>query len=186
MNGPGLAQIGGLPVAPPHFNENMPLRDQPPVINTVAGAAELQEWFDRAVWAAQAANPAAYAPHLRRVPFPGVSARPILFQFARGDQQAPNPNNTAILRAGDLADRAMLFRNDLLFAENPAVQKNPHGFMLGIGNPVPLRVAIARDVQRQIALFFVTDGATVIYPEPRRLFEWPISPPLPEGLNYIP
>lgn len=36
LNSPGLASIGGVPVDKPYFNENMPLRNQPPAINTVA------------------------------------------------------------------------------------------------------------------------------------------------------
>ena len=47
----------------------------------------------------------------------------MLFQFAFGDQASPNPNNMTILRAGDLADRAIFFRNDRAFAENASVTK---------------------------------------------------------------
>jgi hypothetical protein len=64
-------------------------------------------------------------------------------------------------------------------------RRDPHGFMVGIGNPVPLRVQIARGVQEQIAAFFASDGTVVIHPEPARFFDMPISGPLPEGLNYI-
>ena len=110
----------------------------------------------------------------------------VIIQFAKGDQTVPNPATTAMLRAGDLADRATYFRNDLVFAENPAVPKNPHGFMLMIGSAVPLVVTIARGAQEQIAVFFASDGNVVIHPGPARFFEVPINEPLPEGLNYIP
>ena len=36
LNSPGLTSFGGVSVGPPYFNENMPLRDQAAVINTVA------------------------------------------------------------------------------------------------------------------------------------------------------
>src|SRR5438034_1842688 len=40
------------------------------------------------------------------------------YQMAKGDQSVPNPNGTAILRAGDLADRATFYRHDLAFARS--------------------------------------------------------------------
>jgi hypothetical protein len=113
LNSPGITGIEGVAVpAGPSFNENIPLRDsvpytvvlqdgttqviQSPVINTNTGAMAIQEWFDRAAWAAQASNAVAYAPHLRRRPLPGVAARPVLVQFARGDQLVANPRTTAV------------------------------------------------------------------------------------------
>jgi hypothetical protein len=201
INSPGVNRIEAVAVPGlVFFNENMPLRNgvqmtvgledgtdeviQAPVVNTVAGAMALQEWFDRAAWAAQAANPVAYAPRLRRNPLPGAPARPVLFTFALGDQSTPNPNTTAILRAGDLADRAILYRYDLAYAETPGLPKDPHLFTVGTGNPA-LR-AIALEAQRQVAVFFASDGALIIHPNPARFFETPISSTLPEGLNYIP
>jgi len=52
--------------------------------------------------------------------------------------------------------------------------------------PLPLQFgAIARGAQEQIAVFFESDGAVTLHPEPRRFFEVPIMQPLPEGLNFI-
>ena len=201
INSPGIIGIAGVPLPGTHFfNENMPLRNgaqmiirleggateviQSPVINTRPGATALQEWFDRAAWAAQSTNPVAYAPHLRRNPLPGVPARPILFTFAMADQSMPNPSTTAILRAGNLSDRAVLYRHDLAFAETPTLPKDPHLFTVGVGN-IALR-STALEAQRQVAIFFATDGATIIQPEPARFFEVPMTSSLPEGLNYIP
>src|SRR5262249_52429176 len=111
---------------------------------------------------------------------------PVLFQFAIGDQIAPNPTNAAILRAGDLADRAAIYRNDLAFAENAAVPKNPHGFMLRIDSPDPLVRQIAFGAQERIATFLASDGAVIIDPEPNRLFEDLLDVALLEDLDYIP
>jgi hypothetical protein len=83
----------------------MPLRDQPLVINTVPGAIEIQTVLERSEWIAQAGNPVAYAPHLRRAPLVGMLPKDIIVQFAKGDKTVPNPPATALLRAGDLADR---------------------------------------------------------------------------------
>ena len=90
------------------FDENIPLRNRPPVVNTVPLAMESQAVIDNTAWVSQSGNPVAYAPHRRASPRDGVDARPAIIQFARGDQTVPNPTATAILRAGDLADRDVL------------------------------------------------------------------------------
>jgi hypothetical protein len=110
----------------------------------------------------------------------------VLFQFSIGDQTAPNPTNAAILRAGDLTDCAVIYRNDLAVAENPAVPKNPHPFLMRIDSTVPLVRQIALAAQDQAATFFASDGATIILPEPVGLFEFLTDVALLEDLNYIP
>jgi len=184
INSPGLTEIDGVAVGSPRFDENLPLRDQPPVINTVVGAMEIQEVLDHMKWVTQSASSLACAPYLRKSPLPGVPAKSVLFQFSIGDQTATNPTTTALLRAGDLVDRTTYFRNDLAYAENSAVPKSPHLLLGSITTPSV--AAMARGLQEQIAVFFASDGALVIYPEPRRFFEVPIAGPLPEGLNFIP
>jgi hypothetical protein len=64
----------------------------------------IQALLDNMEWVSQAGSPVAYAAHLRRTaPLRGVPAKSVIVQFAKGDLGAPNPNTTAILRAGDLA-----------------------------------------------------------------------------------
>jgi hypothetical protein len=205
LNSPGITRIDGVAVNPPFFNENMPLRDgtpltvrledgtsqeiRSPVINTVPGAMAIQEVVDNREWVSLSGDPLGYVSHLRKDPLPGVPAKSVLFQFAKGDQTIPNPTNTALLRAGDLADRATLYRYDLAFAEDPTVPRDPlaaHGFMTAIASPNKLVRAIARGAQEQIATFFASDGKEIIHPEPARFFETPIQGPLPEDLNFIP
>jgi hypothetical protein len=158
-----------------NFNENMPLRNLPTVIDTVPGASTIQAVLDNTEWAQQAANPAAYAPYI---------SMPVIMQFARGDQTVPNPTTSAILRAGGLADRATLFRNDLAFAANPATPKNPHTFLTNIANPAVAAFAFA--AQQQIATFFTSDGATTIDPDGAGpFFETPTSM-VPEDTGFIP
>ncbi|WP_019142822.1 Ig-like domain-containing protein [Noviherbaspirillum massiliense] len=167
------------------FNENIPLRNQPPVINNVPGAMEIAKVLDRSEWAQQSANPVAYAAFIRKQPLPGNAAKPVLFQFGKGDQTVPNPTTTAILRAGDLADRAVLYRNDLAYAANPAVPKNPHTFLTNISVPAAAPYAIG--AQQQIAEFFASHGTNIIDPDgPGPIFEVPVKLPLPEELNFIP
>ena len=176
-----------------NFNENMPLRDLPIVINNVPGATAIQQVLERNEWVQQSGNPVSYAASIAKNPPRGHAAKPVIFQFAKGDVTVPNPTTSAILRAGDLADRATYFRNDLAYALNPVdattnpsgVPKNPHTFLTNIGAAGTAPYAVM--AQTQIAIFFATNGATVIDPDAvGPFFEVPISLPIPEGLNYIP
>jgi hypothetical protein len=105
------------------FDENIPLRDQAPVINNVPGALAIAEVFDRTEWVSQSGNPVSYAQFIRKQPLDGNAQKPVIFQFAKGDMTVPNPTTSAILRAGDLKDRATYFRNDLAFARSADVQE---------------------------------------------------------------
>ncbi len=171
------------------FNENIPLRNELVRVNNVPGAMAIQQALDRFEWVQQAGNPVSYAPFIRKQPLEGQAAKPVIFQFAKGDGTVPNPTTTAILRAGDLADRATYYRNDLSYAFNNAVGKNPHVFLTNIGNPAAAPWAVA--AQAQIAVFFASNGALTIAPPlpngtPAPFFELPIALPLPETLNFIP
>jgi fermentation-respiration switch protein FrsA (DUF1100 family) len=199
LNGPGITNLDGVSVLGQPFDENLPLRDgvplvvrladgterviQSPVINTVPGAMPIQEVIEHTEWVTHSGNPVAYAPHIRKTALAGVPAKSVIYQFAKGDQIVPNSGTTALLRAGDLADRATYYRHDLAFAENPLLPTNPHGFLTTLA--IPGFRAITLGAQQQIATFFATDGAEVLHPEPARFFETPISLPLPENLNYI-
>lgn len=156
-----------------NFIENMPLRNQPLVNDTVPGAAAIQDYVDNSEWAQQAGNPEGWAP---------LITAPVIIQFARGDQTVPNPTATRILRAGNLASRATLFRNDLAHAAFNT-SKNPHTFLTNVSGTGAL---FALEAQAQIATFFATDGAVTIDPDgPAPYFETPTSM-LPEDLAYIP
>jgi len=176
------------------FDENLPMRNLPPVVNDVPGAIEIQEVFENTEWVTQQGNPAAYARHIATEPLGRNRPKPVILQFAKGDQVVPNPTNTAIARAGQLAGRTTYFRNDL-FVQSLIAQgvpdavvntyKNPHTFL---ADPLdPLSGGVARAAQAQIALFFATDGGMLIDPDgPLPLFEAPIASALPEELNFLP
>jgi len=171
--------------APVFINENFPLRNLPPVINDVPGAMALQEYIEQSEWASQAGSPVAYAPYIRKSPLQGNPVKSVIFQIAKGDQTVPNPTATAIIRAGELQDRVTYFRNDLAFAANAGVPKNPHTFLTNIAIAAAAPYAIA--AQTQIATFFSSNGALTIDPDGANpFFETPIVPPLPEGLNFLP
>jgi hypothetical protein len=187
----GAAAVRGLAGAPA-FNENLPLRNLPPVINNIAEAMPLQDLTEQLEWAAQAGNPVAYAPYIRKSPLSGNPAKSVIFQIAKGDQTVPNPTGTAIIRAGELQDRVTYYRNDIAFALSPTVvPKNPHTFLTNIALG-GVATAVAFKAQTQIATFFASNGALTIDPDdappalPVPVFETPIVLPLPEGLNFIP
>jgi len=169
-----------------NFNENIPLRNLPPLVNTVPGSSAIQLVLERNEWVQQTGNPVSYAPYIRENPLRGNAPKPVIVQFAKGDVTVPNPTTTAILRAGNLADRAMYFRNDLAYAATGGqIPKNPHTFLTNIGVPAAAPLAVA--AQLQIAVFFASDGAVTIDPDGAGpLFEMPIVPPLPETLNFLP
>jgi Bacterial virulence factor lipase N-terminal len=186
---PQLLNVAPTPGVPVpfnlNFNENIPLRNLPLVVNNVPGATAIAQVLDRFEWVQQSGNPVSYAPLIRKAPLPGSAAKPVIVQFAKGDVTVPNPSSSAILRAGALQDRATYFRNDLAFAASPGIPKNPHTFLTNIG--IPASVPYAIQAQSQIAAFFASNGLLTIDPDgPSPIFEVPIVLPLPEGLNFIP
>ena len=171
-------------MAAPFFNENLPLRDQPPLVNTVPGSVAIQRVIDRTRGPSRSPARVAFAPLLRRAPPPGVPARPFVHQFARSDRAAVNPGTGETVRAGDFADRVLFYRHDLNFGL-AGVPADPHQYITGQQAAANYaRVAIGG--QQQIATFFESDGRRVIHPTPTELWEVPIKPPLPEGQFFLP
>jgi hypothetical protein len=110
----------------------------------------------------------------------------VIYLFAKGDQISVNPGTSALIRAGNLADRTLYYRHDLAFEQDPSIPANPHVFSGLVFFPNPLVSSIARGAQKMIAVLLASDGDTVIHPEPAQFFELPIVGPLPETLNFIP
>jgi hypothetical protein len=177
---PSLINIGGL-----SFNDNTPLRNQPATINTVPGAVAIQTFADHSNWLAQSGDAVAWAPFIRSTPLDGSAAKGVIIQFARGDVTIPNPTTTALVRAGDLADRATLFRNDVAVTLGVGFGHNPHTFLTNLaGAPQVAGAAIA--AQAQIAIYFASDGLVTLDPDGAGpLFETPILIPLPEDLAFM-
>ena len=99
-------------------------------------------------------------------------------------------NGTVVLTS----DASHFYRNDLAFAANPAIPKNPHTFLTGVLGAATAGIAL--EAQQQIATFFASEVVpgfppTVIDPDalglfPVAVFEVPVVLPLPETLNFIP
>jgi hypothetical protein len=183
----GLTSIDGVPVAAgPFFNENKPLRDQPLVINNVPGAIAIQEALEFSEMVSQAGlSPALWSKHLLLSPLPGVQRKSVMYLNAKGDRSAVNPGTTALLRAGQLTDRAIFFRTDLAIELDMAFPREPHAFTASTGSADLFLRAVALSAQDAIGAFLESDGVTITQPTPASLFELPIAGPLPEALNYI-
>lgn len=76
-----------------NFNENLQLRDLPALVTTVPGAQAIDVVLDHTQWVTQAANPVSYAPFIRKQPLAGHAPKPVIMQFAKGDNTVPNPTN---------------------------------------------------------------------------------------------
>jgi hypothetical protein len=178
---PSLANLGGI-----SFDDNTPLRNQPPLVNTVPGADAIQEYFDVVSWIGQSGDALGFSPHIRKDPLDGATSKSVIVQFAKGDETIPNPTATALIRAGNLSDRATYFRNDIAYSLGVGFDKNPHTFLTNLGGTTPV-AEVAVGAQEQMAVFFATGGILTIDPDgPGPLFEVPIAGALPEDLNFIP
>jgi hypothetical protein len=157
----------------------------------VPGAVELQEILEFAEWNSLVGDPIAFAPHLKASTLPGVPIKPVLFQFAWGDLQVPNPANSALIRAANLRETSWMYRHDVARAAVPQLPRDPHGFGLTfLLSPAPQALFIVLAAHTQAATFFATDGRMMIDPNAvvrtafgnRTIFEVPAF--LPETLNF--
>ncbi len=173
------------------FHEDLPLRNEPPVIAPAPGALAIQEYLARAEWLGRRGDPVAYARYLRAAPLSGLEPKPVLVQFALGDRIVPNPTTSTLVRAGQLTDATTLLRYDRVAGTLPEELAEPHTFLLRIGAP-GLAGMLARAAQEQVARFFGSDGAALWDPDealpassPGPVFEVPAGS-LPEGVGVAP
>ena len=155
------------------YYEDYVLPDQPVKVTTVPGAVAIQSLFETLEWLGMQGDPVAFAPHLKLSPLSAVrSARPVLMQFARGDQTVPNPANTGLIRAAGLQASTWMYRHDLARARSPDLPADPHPYLVLFvslsGSTIQLPglagLAISLDTQQQIASFLAADGATISDP----------------------
>jgi hypothetical protein len=180
----GITSIDGVPVAGgPFFNENMPLRNQPPVINTIPGAVAIQRYLDRASWAGQMGDPGAYAPLLRPDPVTGERPRHVRILIARSDQMVPTVNAITLLRAGDLESQTVLYQHDLFWPTAPTIFKDAHAFPLALPQ-VPWRPIVV-SAQEQVATFLGSNGTTALPPSPALYWQAPVNLPIPDELAFV-
>jgi len=179
------------------YNEDYVLPGLPVKVTTVPGAIAIQNVFEMLEWLGIQGDPITFAPHLKRSPLAGAPARPVLIQFARGDQTVPNPSNSLLIQAGGLQASTWMYEHDLARAQDPNLPANPHPYLvlfveLGGGTiqlPDAAGLAISLDTQQQIAGFLAVDGASI--PDPNGLVKlvlgisvFVIPSVLPEDLGF--
>ena len=187
INADGLTSIDGVPIAPPYYNENKPLRNRPAVVNTVAGAIEIQEAFEMREWGQLAGTNSSlsWMPYLTVRPLAGNSPKTVAVYIFKGDQVAVNPSASEAVINSDLMPYTLFYRHDLAFAQDPTIPKNPHMFILTPNSPNALVRAVSRGMQAQIADFHASGGTIVNTPTPNGLWEVPIVSSL-DSLSFIP
>ncbi len=180
----------------PNYDEDYVLPDQPVKVISVAGALAIQDTFETLEWLGMQGDPIAFAPHLKLSPLGNSGARPVLVQFARGDETVPNPANTNLVRAAGLEGSTWMYRHDLARAKAPDLPLNPHPYLVlfvslsgdTIHLPGLAGLAISLDTQQQMAGFLAGDGASI--PDPNllsrlllgiRVFEMPATLPVDLG-----
>jgi hypothetical protein len=109
------------------FTEDLPLRNDPPVVITHAGAPQIQELFGVTNWYDRSGSPETFAPRIRLRPDPAWANTPknVAFQTAYGDGTVPNPTAGTLYRAGQLFDLVVYYRND----KTPTYASDPHGWL---------------------------------------------------------
>jgi hypothetical protein len=157
------------------FNEDFVLPGQPVHNVTVPGAVDIQNEFETLEWLTNSGDPIAYAPHLQVSPLAGLTARPVLMQFARDDMTVTNPANSMLIRVAGLQGSTWEYRHDLARAQAPDLPLDPHPYLVLFvslnGSAIQLPgldgLSISLDAQGQIASFLTSDGQTI--PDPNQL-----------------
>lgn len=189
---PSLLNVGTT-----DFNDNYVFQYQPVKVNDVPGAIQIQNALELYEWFESPGDPVYYSPHLVSSSLPGVQAKHILFQIARGDSTMPNPASTRLIEAANMRSSTWEYRHDLALAAGLPLPQDPHPFLalfIGIsGNAVQFPgiegILIGLAAQKQVAGYFTADGLTVPDPNafltpdfPKGLFEVPAH--LPEDMGY--
>ena len=150
------------------YDEDYVLRDRPVGIIDVPGALAIQECFERYEWFMALGDPAPYAQHLRASTTPGVPAKGILFQYAKGDRAVPNPAETALVRAADRRETTSIYRHDLALKLFPKL--NPVGHFYSVLdmslvptlNTDPLPQYVIAMLSQEQAAGLLASGGTVV------------------------
>jgi hypothetical protein len=148
------------------FTEDLPLRNEPPMVIKHPGAATLQELISESNWYDRGGSPETFAPRIRLRPDSVWKTKPkeVAFQTAYGDGTVPNPTAGTLYRAGALFDRVVYYRND----KTPTFGSDPHGWL---ADPT---LAGRNSGQQQLAEFLASGQLTNTNPA---FFEVPIADP---------
>jgi uncharacterized protein (TIGR03437 family) len=183
------AHVPSLLNAGTDINPDYVFRDQPVKVEQVAGAIDIQNYFERLEWLQASGDPMSFAPHLKTSPLAGDKAKSVLFQIAQGDQTVTNPANSNLIRQANGQANTVMYLYNTAKANAAGLSGDPHTYLVNIVTAAGLAVADA--TQAQIAGFLASDGATIPNantPAIVQLFQgnqiFQLAPPLPETLNF--
>ena len=167
----------------PFFNENIPLRHLPIVINHVAGAMEIQKYFDDRVDRGLGRRRLLCALYPQRTAYWDVSKVDPHQLWERG-RVGPIPEPHSCLAPGAMPTlrRSIATTSHTRKITRSTRTRTP---TFRSGRCRVYSGPIGRGGMEQFAIFLASHGKTIVHPEPARFFEVPISPPLPE-ISYNP
>ncbi|MFN3326478.1 MAG: alpha/beta hydrolase family protein [Bryobacteraceae bacterium] len=153
------ADVRALLDRPEGYDEQYVLRYRHARVVQEPEAIAIQNFFERLEWLQASSDPLSWAPHLFSSTLPGVPIKPVLFQYAIGDRSVPNPTQTALVRAANLRETAVVYRHDLARRIAPMMAENPHIFLVNPASLADLRIAAAAQIQA--AGFLASGGSTI-------------------------
>ena len=139
----GFRQPVLLNKGPTDFEDDLPLRYQPPKLRTTPGSGAIQDFFERLEWLEVVSSPNVLAPHLKQATLPGQPIKRVLFQMAIGDRTVANPSTTALIRAANMVNQTSVYRFDIAKTIDPTLPANPHTFLTQLVSTASTVVALA-------------------------------------------
>jgi hypothetical protein len=119
------------------------------------------ELLDRFTMLETDGAPASFAPFFKQATLFGNAIKPVLFQYALGDQTVPNPANGQLIRGGFEYDLVSVYRHDRARREVPGLPVNPHTYLAAFVQFRPETVTIGVAALEQARLFLANPEAGV-------------------------
>jgi hypothetical protein len=164
------------------FDENLPPLCGDPCVNTVPGAAAIQDEIERIEWATES-DPAAYAPHMRKAPLAGAPPdRADHLRPGRPDRRQPHHRKPAPCRQPHRPHH-LLPRPRRYNGQPPGGAADIHEFLVRLtpATPTSLENVCALAAQESVASFLSSDGQVTTDPNNTAcpFFESPFTGELP-------
>ena len=148
------------------FTESLPDLTDPPITKPYKGSFRIRQTLSSGNWLERSGSPEAFAPLIRLRP--RYAEKTVQYLNAFGDNTVPNTTTGNIMRAGQLFDRMMFYRND----KTPTADTDPHGFL---ADPT---LAGRSSAEQMLGRWLQTFGQVVLDPDgPNGVFEEPIYDP---------
>lgn len=125
------------------WEDDLPLRYQPPKMRTTPGSGAIQDFYERLEWLEGVSSPNVLAPHMKQATLPGQPIKRVLFQMAIGDRTVGNPSTTALIRSANMVNQTSVYRFDIAKTIDPTLPENPHTYLIPLGSTTSTVVGLA-------------------------------------------